>query len=492
MKSINEDIAFATKWAGTAEVMAKLVTPISNMILARVLTPEIFGIVATITMVNSFADIFSDAGFQKFLIQHEFSTKEKLYKSTNVAFITNLAISILAWLIIFLFRNNIANIIGIQGLGNVLAISCLTLPLTSFSSIQIALFKRNFDFKKLFYARFVGILTPFFVTVPLAFVYKNYWAMIIGTLIGQLFNALILTFLSDWKPRFYYNFHKLKEMLSFSLWTLCESLLSWLGNYGGIFVIGIYLSNYYLGLYRTSINISNSILSIIISSTLPVLFSSLSRLNNERKHFFTVYYDFQKNIGLILIPLGTGIFLYRDLVTGILLGDQWHEAANFIGIWSLANVFKLLLSSYCLEAFRAIGKPKISVFIQMLQILVMLPLLYWGAQQNFQILYLIRSSICIILIIFSLITWNVIFKQNSLKQILNISPYIISSIIMYFIGTLLQVISNSYIWSFVSIVLLIVVYFVILTTFFKEDRKKTVKLLNSFYFKIKKRTMNGK
>lgn len=73
---MNENIAFATKWAGFAEIMSKLITPISNMVLARILTPDIFGIVATITMVNSFADIFSDAGFQKFLIQHNFSSKK--------------------------------------------------------------------------------------------------------------------------------------------------------------------------------------------------------------------------------------------------------------------------------------------------------------------------------------------------------------------------------------------------------------------------------
>ncbi|VTT36014.1 Lipopolysaccharide biosynthesis protein wzxC [Enterococcus casseliflavus] len=484
MKNMNENIAFATKWAGFAEIMSKLITPISNMVLARILTPDIFGIVATITMVNSFADIFSDAGFQKFLIQHNFSSKKNLYKSTNVAFITNLLISILAWLIIFIMRDGIARSIGIEGLGNVLIISCLALPLTSFSSIQMALFRRAFEFKKLFYARIVGIITPFFVTIPLAFIYRNYWAMIIGTLTGHLLNAVVLTYLSEWKPRLYYNFEHLKEMFSFSIWTLLESILGWLGNYGGIFVIGIFLSNYYLGLYRTSINISNSILSIIVSATLPVLFSSLSRLSNSEKKFFSVYYEFQKNVGIVLIPLGVGIFLYRDLVTFVLLGSQWGEAADFLGLWSFVNVFKLILSSYCLEAFRAVGKPKISVLVQTIQVIIMLPLLYWAAQQNFRVLYISRSLICVLLIVLSLVFWWFTFKQNSFKQVFNVLPYIISSIIMFLIGSTLKNIFNSLVWDIFSIMLLVVIYFTTLLIFSKKDRERIIDFTKSNISKV--------
>ena len=61
-----EKTAKALKWSSLAEIIAKIITPISNMILARLLTPDAFGVVATVTMVISFADMFSDSGFQKF------------------------------------------------------------------------------------------------------------------------------------------------------------------------------------------------------------------------------------------------------------------------------------------------------------------------------------------------------------------------------------------------------------------------------------------
>ena len=77
MSDLNNKIVLASKWSTITEVMAKLIAPISSMVLARVLTPEAFGVVATITMIISFAEIFTDAGFQRYLIQHEFESDEE-------------------------------------------------------------------------------------------------------------------------------------------------------------------------------------------------------------------------------------------------------------------------------------------------------------------------------------------------------------------------------------------------------------------------------
>ena len=102
--NINKQIGESTKWSSVTEILTKLISPIVNMILARLLAPEAFGVVATISIVISFAEIFTDAGFQKYLIQHEFKDEEELDQSTNVAFWTNLFISIFICIIIFRFH----------------------------------------------------------------------------------------------------------------------------------------------------------------------------------------------------------------------------------------------------------------------------------------------------------------------------------------------------------------------------------------------------
>ena len=147
--NISEKVNSASKWSLITELLSKLVSPVMNMILARLLAPEAFGMVATITMVTSFADIFTDAGFQKFLVQGEFKGDNELDKSTNVAFWTNFSISMIAWVLIVTFRHQLAMAVGNQGLGNALAIAACTIPLTSFSSIQMARYRRDFDFRTL-------------------------------------------------------------------------------------------------------------------------------------------------------------------------------------------------------------------------------------------------------------------------------------------------------------------------------------------------------
>jgi hypothetical protein len=77
MANINsKKVVNATKWSLVTEIFAKLISPFTNMILARLLVPEAFGAVATITMIITFADVFTDAGFQKYIVQHEFKDEE--------------------------------------------------------------------------------------------------------------------------------------------------------------------------------------------------------------------------------------------------------------------------------------------------------------------------------------------------------------------------------------------------------------------------------
>ena len=151
--NIDKTIGKATVWSTVTEIVAKLITPIVNMVLARLLVPEAFGIVATITMIISFAEIFTDAGFQKYIIQHEFEDDEDLDNSTNVAFWTNLCFSIVICALIFVFRHKLAILVGSRGFGNSISIASILIVIASFSSIQMARYKRDFDFKNLFKIR---------------------------------------------------------------------------------------------------------------------------------------------------------------------------------------------------------------------------------------------------------------------------------------------------------------------------------------------------
>lgn len=461
----NKVVANATKWSAITELIAKLILPITNMVLARLLTPEAFGVVATITMIVTFAEIFTDAGFQKYLIQHEFTDNVDREESTNVAFWSNFILSLFLWLIIGIFCEPLATLVGNPGLGNVITIACISIPLAAFSSIQMALYKRDLDFKTLFKVRIAGILVPILVTIPLSLWLRSYWALVIGTIATNFVNAIVLTVYSKWRPRLYYSFGKLKEMLSFSIWSVVEAISIWMTNYLDIFIIGIFLNEYYLGIYKTSMTTVGQITSLITAATTPILFSVLSRLQNDRAQFQEMFFKFQKLVGILVIPLGVGIYCFRDLVTEILLGGQWLEAANFIGLWGLTSAITIVLAHYCSEVYRSLGKPKLSVLAQLLHIIVLCPAMLIATRYDWDAIYITRAVVRLELVVVNLIIMYYVVKLSPLQMFSNILPSIVSATVMGAIGIGLLSLGTSLWWQFVSIFACIAVYFITISRF---------------------------
>lgn len=466
-EKLNSKVKTATKWSAITEIAAKLVAPISTMVLSRLLTPEAFGVLVTATMVISFAEIFTDAGFQKYLVQKQFDSDESLYKSTAVAFWSNLIMSLIIWLGIAVFSPLIAHLVGNEGYGLVIAVSCVCIPLAAFSSIQMALFKRSLDFKTLFLVRIIGIFIPLVVTIPLAFITRSYWSLIIGMIARETANAIILTVKSKWKPKWFYEWQLFKEMFSFTMWSMVEAVSIWLTGYLDVFIVGSVLSTYYMGIYRTAIGTVGQIMAIVTAATTPVLFSALSRLQDDSEEFKRMFFNFQKMVGLLVVPMGVGIFLFSDVITSILLGDQWGEASNFIGWWGLMSSITIVLAHYCSEVYRSKGLPKLSVWVQISHIVFLIPTVLISIKYGFETLTIARSLIRLQLVIVNLWFLYRLVKISVFDMIKNVWAAIIASLAMIVLKLLLPN-TDSLPIQICYVAICAIVYFCIIFMFPKE------------------------
>lgn len=467
-ENLNKKVKTATKWSAITEIAAKLVTPITSMVLARLLTPEAFGVVTTLTMIITFAELFTDAGFQKYLIQHEFKDDADREQSTTVAFWSNLVMSFFFWGLISVFNEPLAALVGNPGLGHVLVVACAAIPLAAFSSIQMALYKRDLDFKTLFRVRIISTFVPLLVTVPLALWLRSYWALVFGHLTTSFINAVLLTVFSKWKPRLYYSSSKLKEMLSFSIWSMIEAVSIWLTHYFDVFIVGTMLSQYYLGLYKTSSTLVGQIMGLITAITTPILFSALSRLQNDESEFQRLFFRFQKLVGLLVLPIGMGIFLFSDLATEIVLGNKWMEASGFIGLWGLTSAITIVLSYYSSEVYRAKGKPKLSVLAQVLHIVVLWPVVLITVHYGFETLYVARSLIRLELIAVNLCILGLIVKMPISKMFVNVSPSFLAAACMLLV---LLFPSTESLWMNIVYAMIAAFIYVGVIMFFPEERK---------------------
>ena len=377
-----------------------------------------------------------------------------------------------------MFSSPLARLVEGPGYGRAITFACISIPLAAFSSIQSSLYRRDFDFKMLFGARLIGVLTPLLVTTPLAFFLRNFWALVISTIVQNLMLAVYLTLKSPWKPRLYYSWKQLKQMLGFSMWTVFESVSIWLTGYADLFIVGTFLSQHYLGIYRTSMATVGGIVGIVTAATTPVLFASLSRLQDDREEFRRMFFRFQKIVGMLVVPIGFGIFVFGDVVTAVMLGRQWGEAVGFIGLWGLVSTVTILFSHYASEVYRSLGRPRLSALAQWLHIVVLVPVVYVFAQQGFGKLYVARSLVRLETVLVNSMLLHVCCGISSGKMLKNVFPAFAAGTIMALAGFALRLLTQSLGWNLLFILLCAVLYFALLSLFPTEKEQQLLRIKN--------------
>lgn len=456
-------------WSLFSEIAVKFVVPITNMILARVLTPDAFGVVAICNMLISFVDLITDAGFGKYIIQHDFENEIDKEKHINVSFWTNFGISLILTCLIIIFRVQIATMFGHREYATVISVASIQLIITSISSIEMAIFRRNFEFRKLFVARVSVAIAPLVITVPLAIIIKTYWALVVGNLCGALVNAVVLSIFSDWKPSFYYSFELLKHMFGYSFWSLCEAIANWTIFWIDTFIVGNNFSEYQLGLYKNSANMVQSIMGMISASMSPVLLSTLSRLKNDSEKYKNAFLNIHSLIIYLVIPMGIGLFLYRETATLVLFGSKWKAASNIVGGWGLMMMCSVIFYSLPAELYKSKGTPHILFFSQCLYLLFIIPTCLVTSKIGFWEMVYSRCEVVIFQIIIDVIFMKNYFKINMKKYIKSFIYPLTASFLMILVSYITKLFLKGIKGDFMGILICILVYLAVVYLIAKDN-----------------------
>lgn len=470
-------ITKATKWSLLTQVVAKIVPPLSSMILARVFAPEVFGIIATVTMVTSFADTFSESGFQKYIISKKYDDSEELRKDSDVAYWSNLGLSVLLWVLISIFSTPLCKLLGSPGIESALIVACIQLPITSLSSIQVANYHRIYEFKRVFWVQLITSSTTLVFKLVLAFSGFGYWALIIGTLLGCILRSVLLTIKSPWRPHLYYDFKRLITVFSFSFWIMAEGIAVWLTSWFDSFIVGNRLSSHDLGIYKNSQSVVNGVLAIPQNSITNVLLVTLSKLKDNQEEYNKAFFRSQRLLAYILLPMAAGIFVFRKLTVGIAFGSGWEDAEIVVGVWALASVLRILFVSINTSVYVSKGKPKISLYCQLIDMLFLIPTCILGIKLGFYKFVILRGIVRLDIIIPNFIILSKLFGIKFRSICKNVSKPIAATLAMTSVAVLLSFISQSILWNIVSVVICIAFYIVFLRFFAHDDFRTILKLI---------------
>lgn len=366
------------KWSFLAELAAKVIQPTVFIVLARLLTPEDFGVMSAALMVISFSQIFWEAGMNKAIIQRQ----TNIENAANAAFWINIGLGTVIAGLLFIVADPVAlTFFHDERVAVVLQIMTVHVFLGAISATHTALLQKDMSFKTLFWVRFATAGLPGLASIPLAWNGMGYWALLIGTLIGQVAQVVLLWQLSHWHPKCSFPFAVAKEMGHFGAWVGASGLLGWFYVWADSLIVGMYFGSHELGLYRTGNQFASMTFTMLFGPIIPVLYSHLSRTPQKTETITQAAETTLKVITLIAIPLGVIAYTLSGPISNLLFEEKWHGIQQVIGVMSLANGLAWIAGMNG-EFYRAINKPKYETIVMAIAIFAYIPIYFACAQHG--------------------------------------------------------------------------------------------------------------
>lgn len=373
------NLAHSLKWSFLAELASKAVTPVVFIVLARLLTPEDFGVMSAAVMVIAFSQIFWEAGMGKALIQRQTDVED----AANVAFWVNIALGCLIAGLLFWGAEPIAmTFFQDQRVTAVLQVMTLQILLGAFASVQTALLHKEMGFKKLFWVRLVTVAFPGLASIPLAWSGFGYWALVAGTLTGQVLQVVMLWRMSNWRPEWRFHLDVAKAMARFGAWVGMSGLLAWFYVWADSLIVGKYLGTHVLGIYRTGNQVSLLVFGMAFGPILPVLYSHLSRMNEDRGRLKAAIEKVIRIIILSAIPGAIILFGFSEQLGLVFFGQQWNGIGFVIGVMALTHGYSSVVGMNG-EVYRAMGKPSYDTIVTATALIVYLVVYIYTVQIGF-------------------------------------------------------------------------------------------------------------
>ena len=346
-------------WSFFSALASKSISPFVYIILARLLSPDDFGVMASGMMVIAFAQIFWEAGMGKALIQRQRDQQE----AANVAFWVNMTLAVMLSVLLYSGAEIIdRTFFHDSRVVAVLRVMVLQIIFGAAASVQTALLQKEFEFKKIFWVRFATVGIPGLASIPLALYGMGYWALVLGTLVGSAAQVLILWRMSEFRPSVHFNFSVAKDMISFSSWVAATGFMIWFYQWTDALIIGSYLGINELGLFRAGNQFPMLIFGLLFAPITPVLYSHIVRMDKNAEKIQTASLKIIYTLAFLAIPISLLLYANAELLGSIVFGEKWIGVGYILGVMALVHGYAWIVGMNG-EIYRAMGRPSYETIV---------------------------------------------------------------------------------------------------------------------------------
>lgn len=375
MDSIKNSVVDSAKWTAFEKLGVQGVQFVLSIVMARLLTPDDYGIVGILSVFLTISTTFIDSGFSNALVRKQ-EYKEVDY---STVFIFNFFVAVVVYLILFFSAPLIASFFEMPILTSVLRVQALSLIINSLTVVQVAKLTRALNFKSLALLTMYSNILSGICGIVLAYLGFGVWALVGQVLIQSVINLLYLVIRYRWYPTTGFSISSFKELGSYGSRLLASSLLHTLYTQLTTFIIGKFFSAKTLGFYNRAVQTVNLPKQLFEGIIGKITFPLFAKVQEDKERLINVYRKYIKMSSMCMFFAYALLFALAKPLILFLLTEKWAECIIYLQLLCFVCMFDNVISIN-LTLLKVIGRSDLYLKLEVIKKIIAISILLFAVR----------------------------------------------------------------------------------------------------------------
>lgn len=333
-----------------------------QIVLARILDPEHYGVLSIMIIFTTLANVFVQNGFNTALIQN----KDVIEDDYSSVFWVSFAISAILYVVLFFAAPLIGAFYDIPDIVKPFRVIALMILPGAFNSVQLAKVSREMDFKKVFYSNVAGVVISGVAGIALAYKGFGLWALVVQQLMNVVIACIVMFFTVRWYPKFRCDLKRVVNLLSFGWKLLVSALMDTLYQDLRSLVIGKKYDSSTLGYYNRGKQFPQFFINAVNGAVQSVMLPAMAYEQDDKSKVKNIMRTSISVSAFVIFPLMAGLAGVATPLVSLLLTDKWLPCVPYMQIYCFTLAF-YPVHSCNLQAINAVGRSDIYLKLEIVK-----------------------------------------------------------------------------------------------------------------------------
>lgn len=369
--SVKQKMLRGSLWLGIGSIILRFMELIRSVILARLLLPEVFGLMGILHLLREGITQLSRMSFGDAIIYR----KTKIDESINTAWVLNIFRGLLLCILLYFLSPVITSFYGEEVLNDAIKVLGFVFIFDGCSNMYMVLYRKNIEFKQIALLNLVTEFVGIVIVISLAFYLRSVWALLFGMLFSSLTKMLLSFKVAKKTPSFSFDKQLAWEMFHYSKYLTGAGILMFLTTRLDDGLVGKLLGMQELGFYINAYFFGNLPATHVTAILAPLIFPTYSHFNQDPERLNKLFLKVLKVVSFITIPAAFGILALSEEIASVLLGEIWLPMVPALQILVFFGLFRSVAACTG-PLFNALGKPKVIFWIMLGKLIVIAAIIY--------------------------------------------------------------------------------------------------------------------